>query len=309
MDLNDPHIRRALRPYEQQFVAERRVEELRRIEELQRKVPNQTALQKLLTPVKMPVVQPIRPQPAWLRHLAKPDLPRPQPALGNNLAKLNQVNKFFSQIFETVNAFDRAVAPVIKGLVEGLRPVADFLTSTGHFLDKLPKFTLPLFEEILEAVRHHQEMVRAGDAMLEAAEYGFADHLWNGLYIASFASVNSSTHHMAVTNKLLAATRSDNFGDELRDYFQSSVTMGRRWHVVEAALEAHQRREYLLSVPAMLPQVEGAIVDAMVLKGFTIKKNGKLYLRNDEGKSKQLIMFRNAVAMRWKTTENAGTPW
>ncbi len=71
--------------------------------------------------------------------------------------------------------------------------------------------------------------------------------------------------------------------------------MGRRWRVVEAALEAHQRREYLLSVPAMLPQVEGAIVDAMVLKGLTVKKNGKLYLRNDEGKSKQPIMFRNAV--------------
>lgn len=289
MDLNDPRIRRMLRSYEKQFVAERR------FEELQHNVPDQNTLQKLLAPSMVPAAQPIRPMPAWVRLLVQPDPPRPQPALGRNLEKLNQINNFFSGIFETINAFDRTAAPVIKGLVEGLRPVADFLTSAGNFLDKLPKFTLPLFEEILEAVKHHQEMVRAGDAMLEAAEYGFADHLWNGLYIASFASVNPSTHHMAVTNKLLAATRTDDFGNELRDCFEGSVMMGRRWRVVEAALEAHQRREYLLSVPAMLPQLEGAIVDAMVLKGLTVKKNGKFYLRDDEGKSKQLIMFRNAV--------------
>ena len=88
---------------------------------------------------------------------------------------------------------------------------------------------------------------------------------------------------MVVTKKLSVATRTDDFGDELRDRFEESVVMSRRWPAVEAAFEAHQRREYLLSIPAMLPQVEGAIVDAMALKDLTVRKNGKLYLRDEDG--------------------------
>ena len=251
-------------------------------------------LQKLAVSSRRPPARTAQPVPTWLKLLAQPEPPKPQLALGPRLEKPNQINKFLSEIFETVTAFDRAIAQVVEAVTEGLRPVTNFLTSAGNFLEKLPEFTLPLLEEILEEAWHHREMVRSGDAMLEAAEYGFADHLWNGLYRASFAGVNPSTHHMTVTNKLLATTRTDGFGDEMRSCFEASTAMSRRWGVVEAALEAHQRRKYLLSVPAMLPQVEGAIVDTMVLKGLIIKKDGKPYLPNDKGKSK-LIMFRTAV--------------
>lgn len=297
MDLNDPRINRTLRSYEKQFVAQRR------LEELQRRVSDQNTLQKLLVPARVPSAQPLPPVPTWLKLLVQPEPPKPQPALGHHLEKLNQINNFFTKIFETTNAFDRAATPVIKGLVEGLRPVNDFFASAGNVLNKLPKLTPLLLEEIIEAVKRHEAAVESGDAVLEAADYGFADHLWNRLYIASFAHVDPRVRNMVVTNKLLAATCTDDFGNELRDRFEDSVTMSRHWRVVEAALEAHQRREYLLSIPAMLPQVEGVIVDAMVLKDLAIKKDGKLYLRDEDGgpklnkKGKPLpeIMFRSAV--------------
>lgn len=277
MDPKDPRVERALRLYEQQYVAERRREEL------QRRVPDQTMLQRLLVPPRVSQARPLPEAPAWLKLLVQPEPPRPQPALGRNLEKLNQVNRFLSGIFDTVNAFDKAATPMVKALVEGLRPVGNLLRSAGNFLDKLPKLSAPLLEEILEAVRRHREAVVAGDAVLEAAEYGFADHLWNGLYIASFAHIDPRVRDMVVTKKLAAATRTDDFGDELRDRFKESVVMSRRWPAVEAAFEAHQRREYLLSIPAMLPQVEGAIVEAMILKDLTIRKNGKLFLRDENG--------------------------
>ena len=156
MDLKDPQVRKALRLYEQQFVAERRREEL------QRRVTDQTILQKLLAPVELPPARPVTPAPAWLKLLIQPEPPRPQPALGRNLEKLDQVNKFLSGIFDTVNAFDKAAMPIVKALVEGLRPVGDLMRSAGSFLDKLPEFTSPLLEEILEAIRRHREAVAAG---------------------------------------------------------------------------------------------------------------------------------------------------
>lgn len=274
MDLNDPRVRRALRAYERQFVAQRR------IERMQRGLPDLSALAKV--PLSPPVPTE-RAVPGWAKLLAQqPEYPKSQPALARHLGELPQTNRFFSKIFETINAVDRAVSPVVRGLVEGLRPVTDFLASAGSFLDKLPNFA-PALEELFEAVRRFEEAVEAGDATLEAAEYGFADHLWDRMYVASFAHVDARVRDAVVTRKLAAATRADDFGDELRERFEGSAAMSRRWRVVEAAFEAHQRGEYLLSIPAMLPQVEGAIVDAMVLKDLTVKKNGKLYLRGEDG--------------------------
>jgi hypothetical protein len=212
----------------------------------------------------------------------QPEYPKPDPVLAHHLSELPQTNGFFSRIFETINAVDRVVSPLVRRLVEGTRPAAGFLTSAASFLDKLPNFA-PALEELFEAVRRFEEAVEAGDATLEAAEYGFADHLWDRMYVASFAHVDPRVRDAVVTRKRAAATRADDFGDELRERFEGSLAMVRRWRAVEAALEAHQRKDYLLSIPAMLPQVEGAIVDAMVLKELAVKKNGKLFLRGENG--------------------------
>lgn len=296
MDLNDPRVNRALRSYERQFVAQRR------LEELGRGLPDPTALPTLPPPPRLPRASLVPAVPAWAESIAAPRYPEPQPALGRHLGELHQIAEFFSRIFETIDAFGKAVTPVVKGLAEGLRPVTGFLASAGTFLDKLPNFA-PALEELFEAVRRFEEAVEAGDATLEAAEYGFADHMWDRMYVAGFAHVDPRVRDAVVTNKLAAATRADAFGDELRERFEGSVAMGRRWRAVEAAFAAHQRKQYLLSIPAMLPQVEGAIVDAMVLKDLAVKKDGKLYLRgegggpklNKKGKPLPEIMLSTAV--------------
>lgn len=276
MDINDPRFDRALRSYEQQFLAQRRTKESHRRLVQQAKPPNVS--QRLRVQPPSPALKP----PNWSKALAPSHLPRSQPALGRHLNELNQLNGFFTRIFDTVNAFDKAINPVIKRLVEGLQPVSKLLVSAGNFLDKLPNFA-PALEELFEAARRFEEAVQEGDAVLEAAEYGFADHLWDRLYVSGFAHVDPRVRDAVVTRKLAVATRTDDFGNELRDRFEGSTMMSKRWRTVEAAFEAHQRRDYLLSIPAMLPQVEGAIVDAMVLKDLAIKKNGKLYLRGEDG--------------------------
>lgn len=279
MDINHPRAAQALRSYEQQFLAQRRLEDIRR------RLPEQAMLLSIPQPVEGQPGRPVPALPAWTKSLVPLQHLQPQPVLMRHLGEMGQINRFFSRIFETVNAFDRVVTPVVRRLGDGLRPVGNFLASAGNFLDRLPNFT-PALEELLEAVRRFEEAVQEGDAVLEAAEYGFADHLWDRLYVAEFAHVDPRVRDMVVTNKLAAATRANDFGDELRDRFEGSIAMARRWRAVEAAFEAHQRKEYLLSIPAMLPQVEGAITDAMVLKDLAVKRNGKLYLRGEDGQPK-----------------------
>jgi hypothetical protein len=50
--------------------------------------------------------------------------------------------------------------------------------------------------------------------------------------------------------------------------------LGKRWPVIEEALWTHRNRRYLLSVPPLLAQVEGAIADAMILKNIELAPIG-----------------------------------
>ena len=277
MDLNDPRIDSALRSYERQFLVERQLK---------------GAEYGLPGPVgstwpSAPAVPLSMGPPEWGKLLLPPGNLEPRPALQRPLSEMGQLGKFLSEIFEMVGAFGEVVARIVRALVEGLRPVAESLGSAAGFLEKLPR-VLPSLEDLWEAYRRFARAMRDGDAVLEAAEYGFADYLWDWVYVASFAGVPDGVRAAVVTNRLAAETRSDNFGEELRERFGTSKAMGRRWRAVEAAFEAHQRRDYLLSIPAMLPQVEGAIVDAMVLKGLTVRKGGRLYLRGEDGRPEVL---------------------
>src|SRR5258708_37293419 len=51
------------------------------------------------------------------------------------------------------------------------------------------------------------------------------------------------------------------------------------WRVAARALGVPPRRDYLLSIPPLLAQVEGCIADALILKDIAVSKSGKLYKR------------------------------
>ena len=267
MNLNDPRIKRMLHSYERHYLAQSQFEEARRSLPVNSSLPSNGFIPEMGAGFELQ--RPVR-----------------SSAPGQVSEAFRGLNNFFSSVSRTISAADRAVTPYIKAVVEGLRPAANFLESAKPLLNQLSNFTEPLLEHLLEDIRRYQEAVRDGNAVLEASEYGFADHLWNRMYISSFAGladVNPRVRDAVATNKLLAATRADDFGEDLYESFESSDFMRRRWPVMEAAFEAHQRREYQLSIPAMLPQVEGVIVDTMVLKDLAVKRNGKWFLLDEDG--------------------------
>lgn len=86
-----------------------------------------------------------------------------------------------------------------------------------------------------------------------------------------------------MVNKLAAFTRTKEFEQQLGQAFRDSKLLLRRWEIVELALRAHCQRTYLLSVPPLLAQVEGAVGDAVVLKGVARPIGGKLYQLDPSG--------------------------
>lgn len=162
-----------------------------------------------------------------------------------------------------------------------LSPLAD----VGNLLSNLPDIweLASLSEEVWEAM----EEAGAGGAALEAADYGFADHLWDVVFLKAFANVNPKVAHAVITRKLAAATSKEGFRELLLTELEGSKVLSKRVSVVEKALDAHAKKDYELSVPALLPQIEGSVVDAMFLKDLVVKKNGKIYLADENGEPRR----------------------
>jgi hypothetical protein len=86
-----------------------------------------------------------------------------------------------------------------------------------------------------------------------------------------------------VTSRLRAFTASDEFAELLLEEVDGSRMLNKRRRIVEAALEAHQRREYELSIPPLFAQVEGAVGDMMFVKDLVVKTGNTYHLPGSDG--------------------------
>lgn len=193
---------------------------------------------------------------------------------------LSRTNSFVGQFGDALGA---NVGRVIEWpeVTIPIRALADI----GRVMSNLP--SIWDFSAITEEFRQAMEEARSGEDVLEETHYGFADHLWNTVFLRAFAHVDPKVRHPVVTNKLVAFTRSEAFADTLLREVESSRMLRRRRLVIEAVLKAHRTRDYRLSIPACLPQIEGAVLDAMFLRDLVVKEDDRYYLVDENGERRR----------------------
>lgn len=165
----------------------------------------------------------------------------------------------------------------VSNEVRSLFPTHDL----GRFMGVLPDL-MPV-GALLDDIGANQ-----GRAALEENDFGFASFLLSRRILASVAWIAKPVQAATITRRLTGLTRKEEFRAELESEMSQSVVLRRRWPIVERALKAHTEGDYFLSIPALLPQVEGAMADALRLKGTVAVRKGKLYRKNPKtGKLKR----------------------
>ena len=106
--------------------------------------------------------------------------------------------------------------------------------------------------------------------------WGFAYDIIPQSLLESVKATDPRVRAAVITNRLAAETRAGEFETSLREMMQSSLLLQKRWRIVELVLRCHRRREYEISIPPMLAQVEGVFTDLMVLKGEARRRGGDL---------------------------------
>lgn len=174
----------------------------------------------------------------------------------------------------------RSVAAVDAGLAMFTEPALPAF-GVGAFIDSLPDLGPLVGAWVLRAD------VEEGAEALDEGGFGFTEHLWTDRFLASMARVAPRVRGAAVTNRLRAHTAGAEFAEELGHHFGRSSILRRRWPAVERALAAHRRRDYLLSVHALLPQVEGVLGDALIVKNAAARRGRRLYEKGPDGRLKR----------------------
>jgi hypothetical protein len=144
------------------------------------------------------------------------------------------------------------------------------------------------FAEMLEPLSQYLTIAVAKQ-LLRDSGYSFWVSYQSLPEISDFAEVitmDAQVQNATITNRLLSITRQNEFFNELKVYFMSSRRLKRRWKIVERALEAHQNRDYILSIPTLYTQVEGIYSDLITLRGGFIYRNGKFFVADATGNLK-----------------------
>ena len=210
-------------------------------------------------------------------------------AIQRQLQASTQLSDVFSQSHRFTEVFGGGLSQAVSRITRLSNvPLAARAADIGSTLQALPKAEVfrgfwDAMGRASEGLLQMMEDAREGEEILEATEYGFADHMWSRVYLAGFAHVHPRVRDAVVTKKLAAFTSSDAFAGPLMEELGSSRMLRRRSRVIELALEAHRRREYELSIPPLFAKIEGAVGDAMFLKDLVLKEGNKYYLLDGPG--------------------------
>lgn len=233
-------------------------------------IPTQDLLASHLMPAAHELLQPLY-EPALASIPGMAAAAAERSVLEETLAGLGGAAMGIGLSVEQMKEFANAASD-IRSFTLGMEP--------GWFMELLPD--LNLVTQAIERIREAE-----GEDALEANDFGFASYLVPREFLIGLASIALPARGLDITSHLTSLTTEASFREELREKMSQSDTLARRWPIVDRALKAHCEDDYFLSIPALLPQVEGAMADALTLKGTVIVVEGKLYWKDpDTGNAK-----------------------
>lgn len=185
----------------------------------------------------------------------------------------------FSSMFQRAFASTQMISSLSNALASSLPKldISTTLLNTKQFFAGLPDLT-ELGKILKEAEEGGEAFKNAGFSFITVDYVSLST-------VRRYASISQKVRSAAITNRLAADTRGSEFEQKLGELFNQSSVLRRRWPIVSQAIKAHRRREYNISVPALLAQVEGVIGDALILNGLIISKGHKLYAKGSNGKA------------------------
>ncbi|MCJ7778819.1 MAG: hypothetical protein MUP16_10960 [Sedimentisphaerales bacterium] len=98
--------------------------------------------------------------------------------------------------------------------------------------------------------------------------------------------MDSTTTQKEINESILGFYVPDRIHNEILKLWETKPFLSNRIHILRSAIEAHNNSNYTLSIPTLLPQLEGIIADTFKHKGYMNERAYRKYLNQimPEGK-------------------------
>ena len=215
----------------------------------------------------------------------------------------NNISKSLVETMSNFNIFFKSIRAKQIELAKTMATISSSITNiveASNLKDIITGFVSKLPDPV--ELKKHIKDIEEAERLLENKGFGFTNHLWKRSFIKEFNDIPDQVSDAVVTNKLLSITRKESFYEELIDLFNDYSILKGRKEIIDSAYSAHKNRNYLLSVPVLLTQIEGIINEMLILRGEAKLIEGKFYARNKDG-SLKLNKNNNPImltGLKWK---------
>lgn len=215
----------------------------------------------------------------------------------------NNISKSLVETISNFNIFFKSIQTKQLELAKTIATISSSITNiveTSNLKEIITGFVSRLPDPV--ELQKHINDIEEAERILESKGFGFTNHLWKNSFIKEFNDIPDQVSDAVVTNKLLSITRKESFYEELIDFFNDSSILKERKEIIDSAYTAHKNRNYLLSVPVLLTQIEGIINEMLILRGEAKLIKGKFFARNKDG-SLKLNKNNNPIkltGLKWK---------
>ncbi|MGB3331021.1 MAG: hypothetical protein WBA46_18800 [Thermomicrobiales bacterium] len=167
---------------------------------------------------------------------------------------------------------------------------------------------LPLISDISKSILDFADALEAKDAegraILERGGHLYAADAVATYIVTELAGVEDEDLPEQLTELLSDVSTSEWFVQDLQLNISSSTLTAGRWRIVERGIELHKSGDFIASIPTLLPQVEGLLADALIIRSEAERDGTKLYRVNPktgtrektrEGKDKEFPGLKSIV--------------
>ena len=112
---------------------------------------------------------------------------------------------------------------------------------------------------------------------LQRSGYSFTLSLWSLAFLAMLVRFDPKIQNALITKRMFSGTANSAFFERFKDLILSTPINKKRWPILDRALKAHQEKDFLASIHLLLPQVEGFLTEAYILRKKIIRKKNQIY--------------------------------
>lgn len=149
--------------------------------------------------------------------------------------------------------------------------------------------SLPDLSSFFEGLeRYQQEFDEKFDQLLkelDESDFELAILVLEEEFAFKVANSKPTARKGVITKKLTTVTSTPEFIQELEVLFACKI-LQKRWPIVRQGLLAHQSRQYILSIPVLLSQIEGIFTDLLVQRKLAYKNKLNIFALNPDGSTK-----------------------